>query len=158
MRKWKIACYKQCLLFSYCFPQRYIFSASKCGIVWKWVKASLLIKSRPSIVLRPDLSMVRRRMNASLHRLRQLIVAIAGGDFGSITKVNRGKARTRIDHLERREPRIWVHCLTTWDRQFFIFTTVFGRESDIEISMRIQIRTYVEIIGLSSWRVVSLIG
>ena len=31
MRKGEIACYKQFLLFSNCFPQLYIFSASKCG-------------------------------------------------------------------------------------------------------------------------------
>ena len=28
------------LLFSRCFPQLYIFSASKCGIVWQWVRQS----------------------------------------------------------------------------------------------------------------------
>ena len=33
VRKGEIACYKQFLLFSQCFPL-YIFSASKCGIVW----------------------------------------------------------------------------------------------------------------------------
>ena len=33
-RKGEIACYKQFLLFSHCFLQLYIFSASKCGIVW----------------------------------------------------------------------------------------------------------------------------
>ena len=33
-RKGEIACYKQFLLFSQCFPQLYIFSASKCSIVW----------------------------------------------------------------------------------------------------------------------------
>ena len=33
MRKTEIACYKQFLLFSQCFPQLYIFSALKCGIV-----------------------------------------------------------------------------------------------------------------------------
>ena len=38
MRKGEIACYKQFLLFSQCFPQLYIFSASKCGIVWQSVK------------------------------------------------------------------------------------------------------------------------
>ena len=37
MRKGEIACYKQFLLFSQCFSQLYIFSASKCGIVWSWV-------------------------------------------------------------------------------------------------------------------------
>ena len=37
MRKGEIACYKQFLLFSQCFPQLYIFSVSKCGIVWLWV-------------------------------------------------------------------------------------------------------------------------
>ena len=34
VRKGEIACYKQFLLFSQCFPQLYIFSVSKCGIVW----------------------------------------------------------------------------------------------------------------------------
>ena len=34
VRKGKIACYKQFLLFLQCFPQLYIFSVSKCGIVW----------------------------------------------------------------------------------------------------------------------------
>ena len=34
VRKGEIACYKQFLLFSQCFPQLYIVSASKCGIVW----------------------------------------------------------------------------------------------------------------------------
>ena len=38
MRKGEITCYKQFLLFSQCFPQLYIISVSKCGIVWKWVK------------------------------------------------------------------------------------------------------------------------
>ena len=33
LRKGESACYKQLLLFSQCFPQLYIFSASKCGIV-----------------------------------------------------------------------------------------------------------------------------
>ena len=33
-----IACYKQYLLFSQYFPHLYIFSASKCGIVWSWAK------------------------------------------------------------------------------------------------------------------------
>ena len=32
-RKGEIACYKQFLLFSQCFPQQYIFSVSKCSIV-----------------------------------------------------------------------------------------------------------------------------
>ena len=41
MRKGEIACYKQFLLFLQCFPQLYIFSASKCGIVWEWVKVLL---------------------------------------------------------------------------------------------------------------------
>ena len=36
--KCKIACYKRFLLLSQCFPQLYIFSASKCSIVWSWVK------------------------------------------------------------------------------------------------------------------------
>ena len=34
VRKEEIAGYKQFLLFSQCFPQLYIFSASKCDIVW----------------------------------------------------------------------------------------------------------------------------
>ena len=34
VRKGEIACYKQFLLFWLCFLQLYIFSASKCGIVW----------------------------------------------------------------------------------------------------------------------------
>ena len=34
VRKGEISCYKQFLLFSQCFPQLYIFGASKCGIVW----------------------------------------------------------------------------------------------------------------------------
>ena len=34
VRRGEIACYKQFLLLSQCFPQLYIFSASKCGIVW----------------------------------------------------------------------------------------------------------------------------
>ena len=38
MRNGEIACYKQFLLFSQCFLQQHIFSASKCGIVWNWVK------------------------------------------------------------------------------------------------------------------------
>ena len=33
VRKGEISCYKQFLLFSQCFPQLYIFSAWKCGIV-----------------------------------------------------------------------------------------------------------------------------
>ena len=38
VRKGEIAFYKQFLLFSQCFPQLYIFSASKCGIVWEWIR------------------------------------------------------------------------------------------------------------------------
>ena len=38
MSKGKIACYKQFLLSSQCFLQLYIFVASKCSIVWEWVK------------------------------------------------------------------------------------------------------------------------
>ena len=34
VRKEESACHKQFLLFFQCFPQPYIFSASKCGIVW----------------------------------------------------------------------------------------------------------------------------
>ena len=34
VRKGEVACYKQFLLFSQCFPQLYVFSASKCGILW----------------------------------------------------------------------------------------------------------------------------
>ena len=34
VRKGEIACYKQFLLFSQCFPMLYILSASKCRIVW----------------------------------------------------------------------------------------------------------------------------
>ena len=34
VRKREIACYKQFLLFSQCFPQLYILGASKCGILW----------------------------------------------------------------------------------------------------------------------------
>ena len=34
VRKGEIACYKQFLLFSQCFPQLYNLIASKCGIVW----------------------------------------------------------------------------------------------------------------------------
>ena len=34
VRKGEITCYKQFLLFSQCFPQLYILSVSKCGIVW----------------------------------------------------------------------------------------------------------------------------
>ena len=33
VRKGEIACYKQFLLFSSCFPQIYLISASKCGNV-----------------------------------------------------------------------------------------------------------------------------
>ena len=33
-RKGEIACYKQFLLFSQCFAQLYVFSPSKCSIVW----------------------------------------------------------------------------------------------------------------------------
>ena len=36
-RKGEMACNKPFLLFSQCFPQLYIFSASKCGTVWLWV-------------------------------------------------------------------------------------------------------------------------
>ena len=34
VRKGEIACNKQFLLFSQCFPELYIFGLSKCGIVW----------------------------------------------------------------------------------------------------------------------------
>ena len=34
VRKGERACYKQFLIFSQCFPQLYLFSVSKCGIVW----------------------------------------------------------------------------------------------------------------------------
>ena len=40
VRKGEIACHKQFLLFSQCFPQLYSFSASKCGIVWERVNSS----------------------------------------------------------------------------------------------------------------------
>ena len=40
MRKGEIVRYKQFLLFSQCFPLLFICSASKCGIVWQWVKPS----------------------------------------------------------------------------------------------------------------------
>ena len=33
LKKGEIACHKQFLLFLQCFPQLYIFSMSKCGIV-----------------------------------------------------------------------------------------------------------------------------
>ena len=33
MRTGKIACYKEFILFSQCFPQLFIFSVSKCGIL-----------------------------------------------------------------------------------------------------------------------------
>ena len=36
VKKGEIACYKQFLLFSQCFLQLYIFSASKCGIDFVW--------------------------------------------------------------------------------------------------------------------------
>ena len=45
VRKGEIACYKQFLLFSLCFPQLYIFSASKSGIMWQWVKHSFVTYS-----------------------------------------------------------------------------------------------------------------
>ena len=38
MRKGEIACYSKFSFFSRCFPQLYIYSESKCGIVWQWVK------------------------------------------------------------------------------------------------------------------------
>ena len=38
VRKGEIACSKQFLLFSQCFPQLYIFSPSECGIVYEQVK------------------------------------------------------------------------------------------------------------------------
>ena len=38
MRKAETACYKQFLVFLQCFPQLHIFSASKYGIAWNWVK------------------------------------------------------------------------------------------------------------------------
>ena len=34
VRKGEIACYKQFLNFSQCFSQVYVYSVSKCGIVW----------------------------------------------------------------------------------------------------------------------------
>ena len=37
VRKGEIACYKQFLLFWQSFPKLYIFSVSKCSIVWQWV-------------------------------------------------------------------------------------------------------------------------
>ena len=37
VRNGEIACYKQFLRFSQCFPQLHIFSLPKCGIVWEWV-------------------------------------------------------------------------------------------------------------------------
>ena len=47
MRKGEIACYKQFLLFSQCFPQ-YILIASKCCIVWyKWVKLCMCSSNFP---------------------------------------------------------------------------------------------------------------
>ena len=35
VRKREVACNKQFLLFSQCFPQLYLISPSKCAIVWK---------------------------------------------------------------------------------------------------------------------------
>ena len=42
VRKGEIACNKEFFLFSQCFPQLYILSTSKLGIVWKWVKAKVI--------------------------------------------------------------------------------------------------------------------
>ena len=43
VREGEIACYKQFLHFSQCLVQLYIFSASKCGIVWQWVKKQSIV-------------------------------------------------------------------------------------------------------------------
>ena len=40
LRKGEIASYKQFLLFSQCLQKLYIFSESKCDIVWQWFKRS----------------------------------------------------------------------------------------------------------------------
>ena len=45
LRKEEIAWYKQFLLFSPYFPQLYIFSVSKCSIVWLWVKVCVQMLS-----------------------------------------------------------------------------------------------------------------
>ena len=50
MRKREIACYKQFLLFSQCFPQLYIFSVSKCGIVWQLVNTLASALTETSIL------------------------------------------------------------------------------------------------------------
>ena len=41
VRKEEIACYEQFLIFSQCFPQLYILTASKGVIVWELVNNSL---------------------------------------------------------------------------------------------------------------------
>ena len=43
VRQGEIACYKQFLLFSQCFPQLYILNASKCSIVWQWVNIIIIL-------------------------------------------------------------------------------------------------------------------
>ena len=49
VRKGEIAYYKQFHLFSQCFPQLYIISTSKCGIVWKWVNHCLFLRNLTQI-------------------------------------------------------------------------------------------------------------
>ena len=41
--KGEIAFYKQFLLFSQCFPQLYVFSESKCGLIFMVLKKSVEI-------------------------------------------------------------------------------------------------------------------
>ena len=55
MRKGEIACYKHILLFSQRFIQLYILSASKCGIVWKWVRGSRDAKYEVIMYMSPAL-------------------------------------------------------------------------------------------------------
>ena len=51
MRKGEIACNKQFLIFSQCFPELYIFSASKCGIVHFKMSSAICFKLDQSKIL-----------------------------------------------------------------------------------------------------------
>ena len=46
-RKGKLACYKQSLLYSQCFPQYFLRVHKKGGLVWEWVKGSNQSNFRP---------------------------------------------------------------------------------------------------------------
>ena len=80
MRKGEIACYKQFLLFSQCFPQLYIFSSLKCGIVWKWVNNIVRNGYQHFVLFPPCLLLDKNKRNVKsiiIHDVLEYSPAIA---------------------------------------------------------------------------------